>query len=113
MVFFAANLATSNPFASDEPFNDLVCSFHCVPTTRNETSPAMCTHLRACNVLFRHDLHCVIKHFVFEPDAGSTDLQFAYEATRRRRKLRSFRNRRRSRSDVPPQMPNCSLLLSA
>ena len=36
-----------------------------------------------------------------------------HDAARNRRRLRSRRNFRRSRSEVPPQMPNCSLLLSA
>lgn len=36
-----------------------------------------------------------------------------YETARSRRRVRSLRSRRRSRSEVPPQIPNCSLLLSA
>lgn len=36
-----------------------------------------------------------------------------YETARSRRAARSLRKRRRSRSDVPPQIPNCSLLFSA
>src|SRR5919107_6387730 len=36
-----------------------------------------------------------------------------YDAARRRLSVRSLRSFRRSRSEVPPQIPNCSLLLSA
>jgi hypothetical protein len=54
-----------------------------------------------------HEAYCVLLEAEFCTVACN------YDTARKRRRVRSFRSLRRSRSEVPPQIPNCSLLFNA
>ncbi len=115
VVFLAANPSTSIP-SPDEVNVDLIsdpdarfdcpCSHFCTANTHVALNER-CTNAHS-RCYYARNTH-LVQAFLLEIFSEGR----SYEAARNRRALRSLRRRRLSRSEVPPQMPNCSLLLSA